>query len=797
MLSRRQMLATALSLTLDAAARSSLIDGFPLQETAAESAYPIPGDRWMEIDLYWFEEKDIAGSVRQFWDRFLPLYAGVPGDRGVILNVGWTVACVMEWSGNLGQRITLPKGTGEEHWVDERAALTGTTAQRMREWKARFARPLLVPHRGYGPWTYGDLKQLAATLRQEGGLRGVSGFKVGILNYAWPEAYGELAPWAKRHSEAFAAPACSAGYRPRYFDLTARLHADPAHLGAHPSGIPAGLPAHRAYAEQWGSLSKAAGLQAIMLRDSFGFPVPYWRSGPWGRDAPSPEAIHKATRDVALFVRETKQANPEALVMMYSNAASAVGDWRSNGLDLETLAGEGYLDIFVDQTWAGAWNEVGVRQNDFWNNPILGYTYQLCYLLLHAAILARTKVRHYPLTETFDAWESWDVIHTGPERLRWEIWAYAHAGVKTPRGLKMPAGSYISWANQGKRLLSVDDVHFLSSHLNEAIADARRTTELLGPTLVYSREAMQWQINHAAPNRDVKEWIDEQAGSVIKWPVPILSVTRMEWLSRVKSPLFILQTPSHLASRQTAEIVQLIRQGHPVAIFGSPAGGIDPELAKPGGLAWSGGPVEKQARVQAATATAFGRTLAGNVSGRFNTFQRLSRNKATAGAETVYSVEASPVLTVNTTDGKRIVMWDPPGIEHESDAPLSEYWGGSAEAYVLAAGALNYLLSRRGGLHARDLDLNQTLNVTAWRTEHGRVCIMAANLEEGLRNDADMSRHAVLVLPKSWRLVGWSDAWTRRKYAARDGLLKIDLAQAASKLLVARVKQRARLEPGP
>lgn len=787
MVSRRQMLATTLSLALDPAARSALVEGFPSQETPADSAYPIPGDRWMEIDLYWFEEKDIEGSVRRFWDRFLPLYAGVHGDRGLILNVGWTVACVMEWSGHLSQRITLPKGTGEEHWVNERAPLAGTTAERMREWKKRFARPVSVARRGYGPWTYGDLKRLAETLRNQADQRGVRQFKVGILNYAWPKAYGELAPWAKRHPEAFASPSSSTGYHPRYFDPSAKLHADPIPLGAFPSGIPEGLPVHRAYSKQWGSLSKATGLQVIMLRDSFGFPVPYWRSGPWGPLAPSPEIIHKATNDVCVFVRETKQANPEALVMMYSNAASAIGDWRCNGLDLEKLAKEGYLDVFVDQTWAGAWNEVGVREHNFWNNPILGYTYQLCYLLLHAAILAPTKVRHYPLTETFDAWESWDVIHTVPERLRWEIWAYAHAGVKTPRGLKMPAGSYISWANQGKRLLSRQDVDFLSTNLNTAIADARRTTEIFGPTIVYSREAMQWQIAHATPDRDIKQWIDEQAGSVIKWPIPILSVTRMEWISQVKSPLFILQTPSHLSLRQTSYIARLIRQGHPIAIFGSPAGGIDPELAQLGGLMWKGGPAEKHAEVRPATLTAFGLSLARNVSNGFDTFQKVTQNKASEGARVIYSVDGSPILTVNTTAGKQIVMWDPPSIRDKSDAPLSQYWGGTGGAYALAAGALNKLLTSPGVLHAKDIDLLQTMNVTAWRTEQSRVSIMAANLEEGLRNDADMTRHTVLALPKAWRHARWKDAWTSRRFLTKDGLLRIALKQAASKLLAARV----------
>ena len=61
----------------------------------------LDADRWLEIDLYWFKQQDIAASARQFWDRFEPLYRGVRGYRGVILNIGWTVGPVMEWSGNL------------------------------------------------------------------------------------------------------------------------------------------------------------------------------------------------------------------------------------------------------------------------------------------------------------------------------------------------------------------------------------------------------------------------------------------------------------------------------------------------------------------------------------------------------------------------------------------------------------------------------------------------------------------------------------------------------------------------
>jgi hypothetical protein len=775
-----------LFITLRCSVAARAAGGRGAQDASAASAYPIPGDRWLEIDLYWFEQNDIAGSVRAFWDRFQPLYQGTQGYRGLILNVGWTVSCIMEWSGDLSQRVSLPQGTGQQHWVDERGPLRGTTEQRMQEARARFAKPQVIPRHGYGPWTYGDLRKLVAAIRQEAAQRGLPGFRVGMLNYAWTNAYGETPGWVRRHPEAFTAyqgvPSGESPFSP-YFDPNAKLHADSTKLGGLPRGIPEGIPVHRAYAAQWGSMSKAVGLDALMLRDTFGFPVPYRRGGPWGPVAPSPEVIREATAGVAALVREVKTANPQALVMMYSNAASAVGDWRANGLDLESIAKQGYLDIFVDQTWAGAWNEVGLRETDFWNNPLLGWTYQLGYMLLHSAILADTKVRHYPLIETFDAWEDWDVIHTAPERLRWGIWAYSHAAVKTPQGLKLPAGSYISWANQGKRLLSQDDIRFLKDNLNAAIADARSTREVLGPTLAYSRESMEWQIAHAMPHHDVKEWIDEQAASVMKWPIPILSVTRVEWLPSVKSDLFILQAPSHLSPEHAAYIEKLIREGQPMAIFGSPKGGIDPEIARLGGLSATAGRSEEQSTIHMAKLSDPTQTFALHVPEFFKTYYRLSSNQAGANAHLVYTVDGNPVLTLNTAQGKRVVMWDPPDVMFKGDTPLLDLWGGSAAPYALVAGVLNSLLANNNDLHAEQVDLSQTMNITAWEGAGGIIYILAGNLEEGLRSDADMTRHSVIGLPASWKIKKWANEWSQQDFGAEGGRLKINLEQAGSVLL--------------
>ncbi len=742
-------------------------------------------DRWLEIDLYWFKQHQVADSVRTFWDRFQPLYAGVRGYRGVILNIGWTVGPVMEWSGNLEQRISLPTGSGQQKWVDERGPLTGTTEERKKKSEQRFAGAVVGTRHGYDPWTYGDVKLLAAEMKREATRRGITGVKVGMLNYAWTDAYGEVAPWVKHHPEAFAKIAqiqpdnFSVG---RYFDPGARLHADANPLGGLPHGISEGLTVHQAYAAQWGSLSRELGLDAIMLRDSFGMPVPYQRAGPWGALAPSAAVIHQATDAVAALIKETKQANPEALVMMYSNASSAIADWRSNGFDLETIAKQGYLDIWVDQTWAGAWNEVGIREGSFWNAPTKGWTYQLAYMLTHAAILANTKVRHYPLVETFDAWESWDVIHSAPERLRWGIWAYSHAGVKTPNGLKMPVGTYISWANQGERLLDENDVRFLAGNINAAVADARQTTEIFGPTLVYSRESMQWQIDHATPNHDINEWIDEQLGSVIKWPVPVMSATRIEWLPKVQSDLFVMQTPSHLSGDHMQNLQGLIKADEPVAFIGSFSDGIDSGLLALSGLVVRATAADE--RNALCKATAQPTDLARNAPSSFATYCYRSDASASAQAavKVAYEEEGSPALVFN---GPRIAAWDPPNLRSLEGRPLSEVWGNPGAPYALAAGVFTHLLSANSALHAEKIDLKQTMNIGAWRTQDEKVHILAGNLEEGLRDDADFNRSTELAIPASMRsgAIQWRDIWTGRTFPMHDGSLPISLPQASSVLL--------------
>ena len=149
----------------------------------------------------------------------------------------------------------------------------------------------------------------------------------------------------------------------------------------------------------------------------------------------------------------------------------------------------------------------------------------------------------------------------------------------------------------------------------------------------------------------------------------------------------------------------------------------------------------------------------------------------------VYEVDGNPVLTLNTAEGRRVIMWDPADVMFKENASLAEDWGGSGAAYALVAGTLNSLLAGTGALHAEQIDLDQTLNVTAWRESDGALRILAGNLEEGLRDDADMTRHTILVLPDEWQAAEWKDAWSSVTFEANHHRLRVDLDQAGSALL--------------
>lgn len=748
----------------------------------------VRGDRWLEIDLYWFDRDNIGKSVEEFWGRYNPLFAGVNGWRGIILNIGWTSSYVLDWRGNLNDRIFLPKGMKERNWFKVTGMLTGTTAERKKQWKDRFRDPASHLKRYYQPWTYADVKVLAAALRSVASRQGLADMRVGSLVLGCRTIYeGEDFPFSIRHPNIFVrGPVFGTGV----FDPRAKLSADETAYGAYPHGVPDGMPIPEFFGNQWGSMSKAVGLDAVVLRDSMIGPVTYRRVGPFGTTASSDSAENmRWTTATAALVRFTKQANPEALVIGYSTGASAVSEWRVDCVDLEAIAKEGFLDAWIDQTWGGGWNEVGIREGGFWNTPYLGWTYQLGYVLAHSAQLAGTPTRHYVLTETFDAWEDWDVIHTAPRRLRWGIWAYLHAALKTPGGLEMPRGSYISWGNQGSRLLSQDDVAFLATETNAALENAGKTTEVFGPTLVYNRQALAWQQAHA-PEVFMGEWIDEQAGALLKWGTPILSITRTEYLPKVDADMLILQTPIHLESTTKRSLEQWLASGKPLALFGSASTGIDRDLARLAGV--SGGDLRPGAGLKSiATLGSNAGSLSSGIPDTFPLYQPKAENKAAESTKTIYAVNGSPMLTLTTDGAASVLFWDPADLNYEAfpdwaDIPLVERMG-SVYPFVLASRAIAESLKGTASPYVENIDVTTPATLLAWKQSDGTFNILAAELEEGLTDAARTPFELKVRLPSAWskRRLSWSTRWTHAQGGA-DGVLEVPLSQSNSELYLLR-----------
>ena len=747
-------------------------------------AAPVATDRWIEIDLYWFDPADVAGSADRFWTRYAPLYRGTRGYRGIVLGIGLTGNYILDFSGDPDQSIVLPDTSGQELGHRIAGQLDGDTAARQRAWRVRFAPSPRAASIAYGHWTYRQLGRLTAAMRARARREGIDDFHVASFVIAQDSAYGAPMPFAARHPEAFThwpAEAPGALSSSSHLDPANLLHADPRPLGGFPAGIREGLPVHALFAGQWAATAKATGLDGIMLRDSFSFPRPYTRYGPFGAYLPDPALAARSTGGLAALLRGVKQLSPATLTMMYSSAATATADWRANGIDLEGIAREGNLDIFVDQTWAGAWGEAGVREQTFWNAPILGWTYQLGYLLQHAAVLAGTRVHHYPLIETFDAWESWDTIHTAPERLRWAIWAYAHAGVKTPAGLVMPAGSYISWGNHGRDLLGADDVAFLAREMNAAARDAAATVDIAGPTMVYSREATAAGLARPANGVDPRDRLDEQVGSIVKWPLPILSATRAEWVPRIRSDLFLFGATAGMPDAQLRAVERLAAKGQPMAFVGAVDAATSPAIARLLHVqARPFAPRINDRLLRAEPGEAWPRAI---MAARAFDAPPPQRALAVPSADIVYALAGGAGLVVAMTDGRNLSLWDPTPLQDYWYRPLKDMMNGDPAGFAIAAAVLNAQLAKAGALGAARVEVDQSGTVAAWSLRDGTIRLLAGNLEEGLRDDADRARTLQLRLPMSWRACGWRSVWSTDPPRPVRDVLSIRLPPQGSTLL--------------
>jgi hypothetical protein len=454
-------------------------------------------DRFVEIDLDWFPPGDIR-AVDQFVERVAPLWEGRRGERGVVLNPGFLVDILTEFSGDVDMHLPL-------------------RAQRYARWRQA---------------SYADLAALAAELRRSAQRLGVDDLRVGILVagvgrvITGTTMYDLESDWCDRHPELY--PFDLSPLPGPDLDPRRPLAADDHPYASRPHGVTAGMPFAELLAGQWAAVADACRLDVIHLRDGFWGPMLYTRRGPYGVTASDdPEQNDSWTVAIADLFATVKQVRPESTVMAYTSGIGATAEWRSGCVDTEAVLAAGGVDVLIDQTWGGAWQ-------DWWDDWWKGWTNQHANLLSHAvAARGAGNVRHYKLVETWDGWEPFDTVHAVPGKLRWAMWAWSHAAVVTPDGLEVPDGTYLSWMNdKDLDLLDAEAIAFVARELGAAEASAARMTRVGGPLLVFDRAAVAAR-RATAPSTNGSEHLEDAAALMLKWGAPILGATRAEWVDQV------------------------------------------------------------------------------------------------------------------------------------------------------------------------------------------------------------------------------------------------------------------------
>ncbi len=666
-------------------------------------------DRWIEMDVIWFDPaRDLDPQIDMLLTRLAPLWRSTDGMHGLCFNVGWLIDLVTEWTGHADQKLPL-------------------RSRRTAQWAER---------------SYADLRDLFARIRVGAARIGLPDLKLGVLfvgwaHVVWPpdvKIYDFDSDWYARHPELYGEPKTIIGM-PDLWPIN-RLHADSYPYATRPGGLQDDTYFPDFFGAQWGSLSRFLGVDALHLRDGMTGPMVYTRYGPYGASAPADPAVWQQwTQAVIDLYRACKTGNPDTYLIGYSSGISAVAEWRVGCVDLEALVADGAIDCWIDQTWGGAWQ-------DWWHQLWKGWTFQLANLMSHRVMIEAANMqrkakgiapcRHYNLIETWDGWEPWDTLHQVPGKLRWGIWAFNHAAAITPDGPKTTDGSYISWANNRKgQILSEDDVTYLRTHLDMAQESAAKLEHVYGPLMVYNRPMMDWLMHHH-PDWNASEWIEDQVGLLMKWGVPCLGATRIEWLPDVidKADGLIVQVPGQLNDKVRD---LLLKTDKPTLLVGR-ADLIDPAL-----LARAG------AKVTGELQPAGFYHLTGWVKEivHLPTFRPIEA--ANDGILAALDSEVGPLVAreKDETSKSFFACWQPCDWAEPGNAFLPKYQLGSTYPYAAISAALRNTLPKC----LEPVEWSEPMCFHSWQSS-GTLHIVMGNLETGVLGDSRTERTMYLVLYK-------------------------------------------------
>ncbi len=660
-------------------------------------------DRWLEIDIDWFGDPPWDRTIDQFVERTQPLLAGEHELRGVCFNVGWLADLVTEWGGRPEQPLPL----------------------RSR----RFAR--------WARLTYEDLRRFLAQVRRSATAAGIRDLKLGVLVAGLGEVvappvtgtmYDLFSDWHDRHPELY--PLDISPLPGPDLDPRVPMHADDHAYATRPHGIAEGEPFPEFFGAQWGAVATFLGLDLIHLRDGFLGPLLYTRVGPYGTVASADADENETWTDaVRRLFRACKDAHPGGLVMAYSSGISGTAEWLTGCVDLEAIVADGALDIFIDQTWGGAWQ-------DWWDDTWKGWTFQLAYLLGHGAQIRggneRRSVpcRQYNLIETWDGWEPWDTLHDTPGKLEWAIWAFSHAGVVGPDGRpRVPEGTYISWMNDWNgRLISTADVAFLAQRLDAAQASAASIEAVYGPLLIHDREGLA-SSHREAPVSNTSPWAEDYLGMALKFGASFLASTRAEWLPSTWADGALWQMPSgHDVGRAQA-------LGGPVIAAGR-ADRIDDDWLEAAGLRRTGEALPDGYRLGMPMSPDLPREE------RLHLPERVAL-AANAGTQVGYDSDGTVLLAGRAP----IYHWQPPDLADPGNPLVPHSQIGSTSPYVEAARILNAGAAAAGGLSVAPVAQHEPVTVSSWRSD-GAVYLLFGNLESGWMGDARFPRRVSVAVPR-------------------------------------------------
>lgn len=659
-------------------------------------------DRWIEMDLYFFQEKPFTIQAREAVGRMAPLWRNVDGDFGIIFCCAWLCDLVTEWQGKPGQCLPF-RSPSAKNW---------------------------------SRWTYADLQELFRVLKEEGEKAGLPRFKVGLTMVAWGTfdwgeggGYDFQSGWYERHPEIYFTDHW------KNLDFRKKLRKDDHAYASLPSGISEGMSFATFFSGQWALLSRFLKADVIHYRDGFLGPAIYEMKGPFGNRGPKdPSEGAEWSRELITFFREARAANPDCLVMLYSSARSAVGEYHVGCFDLEKLVASEAIDVWIDQSWAGAWQ-------DWWTHEFRGWTFQLANLIAHHIMVcagnARRKkpCRHYHLLETWDAWEPWDTLHQVPDKLRWGIWAFSHVVVATPGGLSRLGGTYISWAqNWENSLLSQNDVLFLETNLNQAVANANGMTEVYGPAMALNQPHME-SVQKSEPHAITGDLIDDECAMLMKLGVPCLSGLGLG-STPVEREGYILQNPDHLSP----EWRDHLRKPSTAYIAAGPAQHIDAGLLKDIGVEDTGENVKIGKQLLKPVA------LARDVLPQVASVVMPPNRHLKPGTSRVLVQTNRTVLAAQSPEGAKF-LWQPqfPFVPWISYLGQSQY--GSLAPFSAMARAWQRSARQAQSAWVDDMPHHLPVAFHLWRS-NGSIFVLLGNLETGITGDSRSPREIRFTLSK-------------------------------------------------